>query len=195
MNDEPRPQAQSDLPTVRVSLTEIFLLFFHIGSLSFGGGLVAWVHREVVERRRWLTQAEFLGGLTLAQVLPGINMANMAVYIGQRMRGIGGAVAGLVGLLLVPFFAVIGLVSVYGQFGTSATLQSFMDGLATTAVGLFASVGVKSLRTSATGLVPVAVIAAIVVMVGFLRLPLIPVILGLATVSVAIAWHKGAAGA
>jgi len=195
MNDQPHPPSEDKATITRISLSEIFLLFFHIGSLSFGGGLIAWVYREVVERRRWLTQAEFLGGLTLAQVLPGINMANMAVYIGQRMRGIGGAVAGLVGLLLVPFFAVIGLVSIYAQLGTSTTLQSFMDGLATTAVGLFASVGVKSLHTSATGLIPVAVIAAIVVMVGFLRLPLIPVVLGLATLSVAIAWHRGAADA
>ena len=191
MNQEPQPRTEHQPATAQVSLREIFFLFFQIGALSFGGGLIAWVYREVVERRKWLSETEFLGGLTLAQVLPGINMTNMAVYVGQRMRGLAGAAVGFGGLLLVPFFAVIGLVSIYAQIETNPTLQSFMDGVATTAVGLFMSVGIKSLRTSANAVLPVAIMAAIVVMVGLLRWPLIPVILGLAPLSVALAWRKG----
>jgi chromate transporter len=190
MNDKPQPRAEHQPPTTRVSLREIFFLFFQIGSLSFGGGLVAWVYREVVERRRWLSEAEFLSGFTLAQVLPGINMTNMAVYIGQRMRGVAGAVIGVAGLLLVPFFAVIGLVSIYAQIETNATLQSFMDGMATTAVGLFLSVGVKSIRRTVTELSPIAIMVAVIVAVGLLRWPMIPVILCLALISVALAWRK-----
>lgn len=192
MNQEQQPGAETGPAIKHVSLHEIFLLFFQIGALSFGGGLVAWVYREVVERRKWLTETEFLGGLTLAQVLPGINMTNMAVYVGQRMRGVAGASIAVTGLLLVPFFAVIGLVSIYAQIETNPTLQSFMDGVATTAVGLFMSVGIKSLRNSVKEVLPLAIMAAIVVMVGILRWPLIPVILGLAPLSVALAWHKGA---
>jgi chromate transporter len=192
MNQERQPGAGTGPAIKHVSLREIFLLFFQIGALSFGGGLVAWVYREVVERRKWLTETEFLGGLTLAQVLPGINMTNMAVYVGQRMRGVAGASIAVTGLLLVPFFAVIGLVSIYAQIETNPTLQSFMDGVATTAVGLFMSVGIKSLRNSVKEVLPLAIMAAIVVMVGILRWPLIPVILGLAPLSVALAWHKGA---
>ena len=193
MNDEHQPVRQP--ATAVVSLREIFFLFFQIGSLSFGGGLVAWVYREVVERRKWLSETEFLSGFTLCQVLPGINMTNMAVYVGQRMRGIAGAAVGLAGMLLVPFFAVIGLVSIYAEIETNLTLQSFMDGVATTAVGLFLSIGVKSLRISAKDILPLATMAGVVVMVGVLSWPLIPVILGLAPLSVALAWRKGAAHA
>jgi chromate transporter len=195
MNDEQQPRAEHRPATTHVSLREIFFLFFQIGSLSFGGGLVAWIYREVVERRKWLGETEFLSGFTLAQVLPGINMTNMAVYIGQRMRGVAGAVAGLSGMLLVPFFAVIGLASIYAQVETNTTLQSFMDGVATTAVGLFLSIGVKSLRVRAKDLLALAFMAAVVAMVGLLSWPLIPVILGLAPLSVALAWRKGAAHA
>jgi chromate transporter len=122
-------------------------------------------------------------------------MTNMAVYIGQRMRGVAGAVAGLSGMLLVPFFAVIGLASIYAQVETNTTLQSFMDGVATTAVGLFLSIGVKSLRVRAKDLLALAFMAAVVAMVGLLSWPLIPVILGLAPLSVALAWRKGTAHA
>jgi chromate transporter len=196
MNDEQQRRSVHQPATNRVTLREIFFLFFQIGSLSFGGGLVAWIYREVVERRKWLSEAEFLSGFTLAQVLPGINMTNMAVYIGQRMRGIAGAVVGLSAMLLVPFFAVIGLISIYAEIETNTTLQSFMDGVATTAVGLFLSVGVKSLRASAAkDLLPLAFMAAVVAMVGVLSWPLIPVILGLAPLSVALAWRKGTAHA
>jgi chromate transporter len=195
MNDEQQRRSVHQPATNRVTLREIFFLFFQIGSLSFGGGLVAWIYREVVERRKWLSEAEFLSGFTLAQVLPGINMTNMAVYIGQRMRGIAGAVVGLSAMLLVPFFAVIGLISIYAVIETNLTLQSFMDGVATTAVGLFLSVGVKSLRTRAKDLLPLVIMAAVVAMVGFLGWPLIPVILCLAPLSVALAWRRGPAHA
>jgi chromate transporter len=196
MNDEQQPRAEHQPTTIaRVTLRDIFFLFFQIGSLSFGGGLVAWIYREVVERRKWLSESEFLSGFTLAQVLPGINMTNMAVYIGQRMRGIAGAVVGLSAMLLVPFFAVIGLISIYAVIETNLTLQSFMDGVATTAVGLFLSVGVKSLRTRAKDLLPLVIMAAVVAMVGFLGWPLIPVILCLAPLSVALAWRRGPAHA
>lgn len=191
MNDEQRRAEQPPATIARVSLREIFFLFFQIGALSFGGGLVAWIYREVVERRKWLSESEFLSGFTLAQVLPGINMTNMAVYIGQRMRGMAGAVVGLCAMLLVPFFAVIGLISIYAVIETNLTLQSFMDGVATTAVGLFLSVGVKSLRSRAGDLLPLAIMAAVVAMVGLLSWPLIPVILCLAPLSVALAWRRG----
>jgi chromate transporter len=68
------------------SLSTIFLVFLRIGLVSFGGGLFGWIHREVVAKRGWLTDDEFFSGLALAQVLPGTNVSNMTVIIGQRLR-------------------------------------------------------------------------------------------------------------
>src|SRR5712672_4632104 len=91
-------------PASPVSLLSLYRLFFVVGLFSFGGGLTAWFHREVVLVRGWMTNDEFFSGYSLAQLLPGVNSTNMAVYIGQHVRG--SAVA-LAGLLSGPFFIVI----------------------------------------------------------------------------------------
>jgi hypothetical protein len=61
-----------------------------IGAMSFGGGITGWVYRDVVLRRQWMTEAEFITGLSLAQTPPGGNVTNVSVYVGNRLRGIPG---------------------------------------------------------------------------------------------------------
>lgn len=170
------------------SVGALFWLFFQIGAMSFGGGLMAWVYREVVEKRRWLAPSDLLSGIALAQVLPGVNITNLAIYVGQRMRGVVGAAAAMTGLLVVPFFAVIGLAAIYTQIDSIPWMHNFMAGVATAAVGLVLSVTLKSIRTSIRGVGPFAVLIAVFVAIGILHWPLLPVVLGLAPVSVALAW-------
>src|SRR6478735_4123254 len=90
-----------------VSLWAIYKLFFLVGAMSFGGGLTAWFHREVVLVRGWMTDDEFFSGYSLSQVLPGVNSTNMAVYIGQHVRGAIGSIVALSALLSGPFVVVI----------------------------------------------------------------------------------------
>lgn len=170
-----------------VRLWEIFILFFKIGVMSFGGGLSAWIYREVVEEKRWLTASDLLSGIALGQVLPGINTANMAIYIGQRLRGIPGATAGLLGMISGPFFIIIGVAAVYVQITMLTWAHNFLCGVATAAVGLVLSVGIKSIRHTMRGIVHYAIMALIVFTVGILRWPMVPVVLCVAPVSVAVA--------
>jgi chromate transporter len=179
----------SDSPSPpRVPLTAIFFLFLQIGLFSFGGGVLGWLYREVVEKRGWLRDTDFLGGLTVAQVMPGINVTNMSVYIGQRLRGVIGSAVAVTGVLTGPFFFVIGLLMIYGQIQQISWAPNFMQGVATAAVGLFLSVGIKSIRKNIRGVGHYAVMLGIVVAVGILRWPMVPVVLCLAPVSVALAW-------
>jgi chromate transporter len=185
----PAPPPDAPLPTnPTATVGALFWLFFQIGAMSFGGGLVAWVYREVVERRRWLAAPEMLSGIALAQVLPGINIANLSVYVGQRMRGVVGSIVSLVGLLTAPFFLAIALASVYAQIDSISWVHAFMAGVATAAVGLVLSVTVKSIRTAIRGIGPIAILAFIAISVGILRWPMVPVVLACAPVSVALAW-------
>src|SRR5215475_15299281 len=101
--------------TTSVSLFALYKLFFLVGLMSFGGGLTAWFHREVVLVRGWMTDDEFFSGYSLAQVLPGVNSTNMAVYIGQHVRGALGSTVALGALLSGPFVAIIVLESAYSQ--------------------------------------------------------------------------------
>src|SRR5262249_28480894 len=132
---DPHPQVESSLAGAagappEVPLSTIFWIFFQIGSLSFGGGLTAWLYPETVEKRRLMEGVDFMGAMTLAQVLPGINMTNMSVYVGARLRGMGGALAAMLGLTLVPFFAIIAIGSIYGWIREIAALHYFLDGVA-----------------------------------------------------------------
>jgi chromate transporter len=171
-----------------ISLRALFWLFFQIGAMSFGGGLMAWAYREVVEKRGWLAPTEAMSGIALAQVLPGVNITNFAVYVGERMRGFIGSLAAVVGLLTVPFFAIIGLAAVYDRIAAVPWAHHFMDGVAVTAVGLVLSVSLKSARATIRGIGPLAVLAATFVAVGILRWPLVPTACALAPISVALAW-------
>jgi chromate transporter len=188
MDQDMRPPSTSAPP--QVSLGTIFWIFFQIGSLSVGGGLTAWLYREIVENRKLMSEADFMGALTLAQVLPGINMANLSVYVGQRLRGVEGAVVAMVGLTLVPFFAIIAIGSVYAQLKTQPLLHHFLDGLAATAVGLLLAMTLKAIKVTRMDLVQLGIVGVVVLLVGVLRLPMVPVIIVVAPISIALAWIR-----
>lgn len=188
------PEGADPEPAERTPLRAIFWLFFQIGIMSFGGGLSAWLFRELVEKRKWLTATEFLSGLTLVQALPGVNMTNMSVYVGQRLRGVPGVLTALLALLSGPFFILIGLATVFRQVQSISWSHSVLEGVATAAVGLLLSMGVKAVRNFKPGLAHGAVLVAIIGCVGGLRLPMVPVVAVLAPVSVAIAWWEQSTG-
>src|SRR3954447_8673895 len=114
-------------------LLALFGVCVQIGLLSFGGGLTGWVHREVVARRAWMTEQEFLSDVALGQILPGTNISNLLVYIGQRLQGVLGAVVALAGLLMGPFFAVIALAAAHDLIAGEPWIQRGMDGTAAAA--------------------------------------------------------------
>jgi chromate transporter len=174
------------------SLPVLFWIFFQIGALSFGGGLAAWVHREVVLKRGWMSETEFLTGLALCQVLPGVNVVNLAVHIGQRLRGAVGALACTIAIVVVPFFAVIGLATVYDQIKDIEWIHDFLDGVAVSAVGLLVSVALRSVRGTFKNIAPYVAAIALIVLVGILRWPMIPVVLCVAPLSVLAAWFTRA---
>ena len=175
----------------RVSLPELLGAFAKIGLMSFGGALSGWMHRELVARRQWIEEEDFLSGLALGQIMPGANVANLSLYIGQRLRGGIGAVVALTGMLLPPAVLVVLLAIVYERFAGIAWMHRFIDGVAAAAIGLLVVVGVKATRRVGWRAAPVAVLAAIVLMVGLMHWPMVPVVLVLTPLSVALAWPRG----
>jgi chromate transporter len=178
-----------------VSLTSLFLVFFRVGLFSFGGGLSGWIYREVVTLRGWMSDDDFFSGLALSQILPGANVTNLSVYIGQRLRGPMGSVCALTGLVIGPFFAVIALVTAYAKLATMPWIQDAMSGAAAAAIGLLLVVAVKGAHSASRRLVPFLILMVTFVAVGLLQWPLVPVVLGLAPVSVAFAWWQASSDA
>lgn len=171
------------------TLASLFWLFFQIGAMSFGGGLMAWVYREVVDKRRWISSTDLMSGVALAQVLPGVNIANLSIYVGQHLRGALGAAVCLSALLTAPFFLIIGLAAIYAQIDSIPWAHNFMAGVATAAVGLVLSVTLRSVRNDVRGIGPKAVLLGVFIAIGVLRWPLVPVIACVAPLSVALAWY------
>lgn len=172
-----------------VPLRLIAFVFSRIGVLSFGGGLIAWMHREAVEARRWLNDQEFLSGLAICQVLPGGNMVNMSLYLGIRLRGALGAITALLGLVGLPILIVIAVATVYARFDTLRSLHLVLDGVAAAAVGMNITTGIKAARRNSRALAPIAIAGGVFVAVGVFHWPMLAVVAFLAPLSIALAWR------
>ena len=173
----------------RPSLGHLFGGFLSVGAIGFGG-VMPWIRRMVVEQRAWLTPAEFTDTLALAQLLPGPNVTNLAVAIGQRAHGLRGALVAVAGLFAVPLAVIVGVGLLYDRFGDLEVVSHAVRGLAAAAAGLVLATALKiaaPLRHRALG----AGVAAVAFMaVGVARLPLLDVLAGLAPLSVALAFWR-----
>ena len=164
-------------------LASLFAGFFGIGIVGFGG-VLPWARRMVVEQRGWMGAAEFNDLLALCQFLPGPNIVNMAVAIGDRYRGMAGSVACLAGLLAAPMAIVIALGGVYDRYGHLPVVAHAFGGLAAAASGLVVSMAVKIAAPLRGQWLACAVAVVAFIAIAVLRLPLLPTMLVLAPASI-----------
>jgi chromate transporter len=113
-----------------VSFTEAFRFWVKLGFISFGGpaGQIAIMHRELVERRRWLSEERFLHALNYCMLLPGPEAQQLAIYIGWLMHKTwGGIVAGA--FFVIPsIFVLLGLSYVYAVYGNVSSVAGVLAG-------------------------------------------------------------------
>lgn len=156
--------------------------------------MLAIAQRELVERLEWLSNEEFLELLAVAQVLPGPNVVNLSLMIGDRFFGLRGAFAALAGMFTMPCLIVLSLASISSHLLSNVHMAGALRGMGAVAAGLILATGLKlvgSLRHSAIGL-PVALSLAGVAfaLIAIARWPLIWVVLGLGAVSTAWTWWR-----
>ncbi len=128
------------------SRTELFLAFNRLALQGFGG-VLAVAQIELVERRGWLTRAEFVELLSASQVLPGPNVVNLALMLGDRWFGWRGALAALGGLTLVPLAIVLVLTLAYDRFAHVPQVAAALRGMGAVAAGLVLVTALKLLST------------------------------------------------
>jgi len=177
-------------PSEPPTTLRLFFIFSRIGLTSFGGGLSGWFLREFVHDRRWLTEDEFLNGLALSQALPGVNVKNLAIWIGYRLLGFRGAVAGFFGLILPPAVFIVLLGALFASLVHFPVTRFALDGAAAAAIGLSLSMGLTAARRVPRRLLPVAIMVATFVAVGMLHLPLIWVALVAGVIGVAAEYAR-----
>ncbi|HUA76954.1 MAG TPA: chromate transporter [Acetobacteraceae bacterium] len=180
----------SSAPTERPTALRLFLVFSRIGLTSFGGGLSGWLLREFVQDRAWLSEEEFLNGLAISQALPGVNVKNMAIWIGYRLRGRGGAIVGFCGIILPPAIVIILIGMMFSALIRFPITHLALDGAAAAAIGLSLSMGITAARRVPRGLFPIIVLAATFLTVGIFRWPLVWVLIVAGSISVGVEYAK-----
>lgn len=164
------------------SKTELFIAFTLMALQGVGGVLVI-VQHELVNRRKWLTQAQFVEEWSVAQVMPGPNVVNLCLMLGGKYFGLAGALAAVSGLIMAPMLLVLTLAILFGGVSESAVAQGALKGMGAVSGGLIIATGLKLSKTmpqNPLGLWLAITFALITfAAVGIFRISLIWVLLGL----------------
>lgn len=129
-------------------LLELFLTFLEIGAVSFGGGyaMISLI-REKVLLHGWLTEAELLNMIAVAESTPGPIAINMATFVGSTQAGIPGAVCATAGVVLPSFVIILLISAVINNFMKYRGVQAFVGGIRPCAVGLILATSVTMLMS------------------------------------------------
>jgi chromate transporter len=181
--EHPRPE----------SLPDLFVAFTVLALQGFGG-VLAVVQRELVERKRWLSNEEFIEDWAVAQIMPGPNVVNLSMMIGARYFGLRGALTALAGMLAVPLVLILLLAVVHARFADNAHVAGALRGMAAVSAGLIAATGLKMSVALKRSPVPLPWCLAIgligFVLVALLKFPLAYVLLGLGGLGCLLAYRN-----
>jgi chromate transporter len=185
-----RPSEQLARPA---SPKDLFVAFTVL-ALQGLGGVLAVAQRVLCEQKRWLTKEEFLEVLAVGQVLPGPNICNVALMVGDRFFGWRGAFAALAGMMTVPLMIVLVVSAVYVEYATYPAVAGALKGMGAVSAGLIVGTALKlanALRVNVMGRgVCLALVVTVFVAVALLRWPLAWVLLVLGLGASIYAWRR-----
>ena len=169
----PAPDLPASNHSLKPGLFELFIAFAKMSLAGFGGVLI-WARRGIVEQHRWMTAEEFNETYALCHFLPGPNIVNLSVVFGSRFRGIAGGIAAFSGLVGPPMLIATALAALYAHYGEIDALRRTLAGVACAAVGLLIAVVFKMMAPliRKRDVVGLAMLAAVFIAIGLVRLPL-----------------------
>ena len=176
--------------STRPTLLALTGAFVRVGLSSFGGGNSAWIRRELVEKRDWLSQDEFLTAFAMSQVLPGATTINLAVSCGTKLRGARGALAACCGVLLPPVLIILVIAVGYAAYGKAPSIQHILAGISAAAVGLTLQTGISLARRGFRHWLDWAMALGVILTVGWLRWPILQAIAIIAPISIFLAYRR-----
>lgn len=181
--DPPQPRSPRDL----------FVSFTWLALQGFGG-VLAIVQREMVEKKKWLTPEQFLEDWAVAQVMPGPNVINLGLMIGDRYFGLRGALAAVAGMLTIPLVVILALAVLYAHYATNPQVAGALRGMGAVSGGLIAATGIKllpQLRRHPLGFATcLAFVALVFGAIAGLKIPLGWVLLVVGGVACVWTWRK-----
>lgn len=129
-----------------ISLWEIFLVFFKIGTFTIGGGymMVPAIENEM-RKRMWISEDELPDIVALAQSAPGLLTVNMAIFAGHKLRGVKGSIVATLGSILAPFVIILLIAMFFSSFKDNPFVIKAFNGVRPAAVAIIAAYCIKLL--------------------------------------------------
>lgn len=173
---------------IKDSFYKIFWSFFKVGAFTFGGGwaMISIIEKEVVHKHHWVERDEFLDLLAIAQAMPGILAVNIAVVIGDRLRGVKGSLCATLGSI-IPSFLMILAIAIFltpETIKNNETLNAMFKGIRPAVVALILAPLVTSAKVAKlnriTIFIPIVTALLIYSELPYISNPIIFIILGIA---------------
>jgi len=165
---------------------QLFYTYLKIGTFTLGGGyaMLPLIQREVVDRKGWIDEQEFLNMIALAQAAPGLIAVNSAIFIGWRVGGMKGVLGAVLGAVLPSFLIILAIAMVFQEWKELPAVEAVFKGVRPAVVALIAAPLVKMAKSAKiswlTALIPLA--AALLIWLGHVN----PVWVILATIVVTL---------
>jgi chromate transporter len=175
------------------SLKDLFITFTVMALQGFGGVLTV-AQRELVEKKRWMTNAEFVEEWAVAQIMPGPNIINLCIMLGGRYFGLRGVLASIAGMLVVPLLLLLLLALVYAQFSSHPGVVGALRGMGAVAAGMIVASGIKMIPSQFKN--PMGRLACLVLgiasfsAIALMRWPLVYLLLGLGPLAYYLTYRK-----
>src|SRR5215216_2706316 len=140
------------MPAPAYSLKQLVMYFIKLGTIGFGGpvALVGYMHRDLVEQRKWISEEDYKEGLALAQLAPGPLAAQLGIYLGFVHYRVLGATLSGIAFVLPSFFMVVALGWAYVEFGGIGWMQSVFYGVGAAVIGIIV-ISAKKLTAKSVG--------------------------------------------
>lgn len=161
----------------------LFWTFFKIGSFTFGGGfaMIPLIEREIVDKKKWISQNDMIDILAISQSFPGAVAVNSAIFIGQRIVGYIGALSALLGVILPSFLIIIVVARIFTYVSNIVLVKAALKGISSAVIALLIvaalRVGKASIKYKIS---PLITIIALALLLGAGIHPIYVIILGIA---------------
>ncbi len=128
-----------------IMLSDLFITFFKIGLFTIGGGyaMIPLLQREVVERKRRLTDQDFLDLMAIAQSAPGVFVVNMAIFVGYRVRGKRGSVACAIGAAMPSIIIILAIALFVGNYRDNEIVENVFKGIRPAVIALILTPSIR----------------------------------------------------
>lgn len=151
-------------------LWDMFITFFKIGAFTFGGGfaMIPIIQEEIVEKKKWISDEEFMDAIAVAQASPGPIAVNASIYCGYKLKGFSGAMICTIGTVLPSFITILIIAKFFYQFRSNQIIDKVFMGIRPAVVALILSSVYKMWIKSKFGYDKLAVAIVTVLIIVFM---------------------------